>query len=590
MIEWLHPGLLLIGGAALVPFLRGRLLQAYLPLLAAAALLDCILMAPGTYYAAFRFLGYDLTFGRVDRLSLVFAYVFTLAGVIGFIYALHVKDRLQHIAALIYMGSALGVIFAGDFFVLFIFWELMAFSSVFLIWANRTPESVAAGFRYLLVHVFGGLCLLGGIMLHIGQTGSISFDAMHAFAGGTAFILILVGFILNAAVPPLNAWLPDAYPAATVTGAVFMSAYTTKSAVYVLIRGFSGTEALMWLGAIMAVYGVIYATMENNGRRLLAYHIVSQVGFMVCGIGIGSEMAVNGAAAHAFAHIIYKGLLFMGAGAVLYMAGTVKLSELGGLYKTMPLTMIFFLVGGLSIAGAPLMSGFVSKSMTISGAGEQHNSFAFLMLTLASSGTFLSIVLKMTYYMFFGKDSGLQVTEPPKNMLVAMGLASFICIFIGIVPQSLYALLPYPVDYAPYTAQHVLDSLGLFFFTAFGFILFMKKLAPKPGLNLDTDWFYRKAAQAFMTVVRKPIATIEYKIVGEAYDYLIRTAILLMSRVVNHFETEAVQPSAPALAAGASRFGAMLQRLQTGRVHDYALVMVAGIVGLAVFYLAWWGK
>ncbi len=589
MIEWLHPGLLLIGGAALVPFLKGRALQAYLPLLAALALLDCILMTPGTY-ANIQFLGYGLTFGRVDRLSLVFAYVFTLAGVIGFIYALHVKDRLQHIAALIYLGSALGVTFAGDYFVLFIFWELMAFSSVFLVWANRTPESVSAGFRYLLVHIFGGLCLLGGIMLHIGQTGSISFDTMQAFAGGSAFTLILIGVILNAAVPPLNAWLPDAYPAATVTGAVFMSAYTTKSAVYVLIRGFAGTEALMWLGAIMAVYGVVYATMENNGRRLLAYHIVSQVGFMVCGIGIGTEMAVNGAAAHAFAHIIYKGLLFMGAGAVLYMTGTVKLSELGGLYKTMPLTMIFFLIGGLSIAGAPLMSGFVSKSMTISGAGEQHNEFAFLMLTLASSGTFLSIVLKMTYYMFFGRDAGLQVTEPPKNMLAAMGIASFISIFIGIFPQSLYALLPYPADYAPFTAQHVLNSLGLFFFTTLGFILFMKKLAPKPGMNLDTDWFYRKAAKAFMAVARKPVANFEYKVVGEAYDYLIRSSILLMSRVVNHFETEAVHPSVQAVAAGTGRIGAMLQRLQAGRVHDYAFVMAIGMVALALFYLIWWGK
>ncbi|HMK44160.1 MAG TPA: Na(+)/H(+) antiporter subunit D [Dissulfurispiraceae bacterium] len=589
MIEWLHPGLLLIGGAALVPLLKGRLLQAYLPCLAIAALLDCILMVPGTYGTA-RFLDYTLTFGRVDRLSLVFAYVFTLAGAISFIYALHVKDRLQHVAALIYMGSALGVTFAGDYFVLFIFWELMAFSSVFLVWANRTPESISAGFRYLLVHVFGGLCLLGGIMLHIGQTGSISFDAMHAFAGSAAFTLILFGFILNAAVPPLNAWLPDAYPSATVTGAVFMSAYTTKSAVYVLVRGFAGTEALMWLGAVMAVYGVIYATMENNGRRLLAYHIISQVGFMVCGIGIGTEMAVNGATAHAFAHIIYKGLLFMGAGAVLYMAGTVKLSELGGLYKTMPLTMIFFLVGGLSIAGAPLMSGFVSKSMTISGAGEQHNAFAFLMLTLASSGTFLSIVLKMTYYMFFGKDCGRQVTDPPKNMLVAMGIASFICIFIGIFPKSLYALLPYPAEYAPYTAQHVLDSLGLFFFTTLGFILFMKKLDPKPGLNLDTDWFYRKAAQGFMRVVRKPIASFEYRVVGEAYEYIIRSAILLVSRVVNHFETEAVQPSPQSLAAQTGRMGGALQRLQTGKVHDYALVMVAGMVALALSYVFWWAK
>lgn len=572
----IHPGILLIAGSFLVPIFKEQFKKIYLLALVSIALAVCAVMPQGLY-GNIDFLGYGLTFLRADKLSLLFSYVFTIAGLIGFIYALHVKDDLQHIAALIYMGSALGVIFAGDFIVLFIFWEIMAFASVCLVWANRTQASIQAGFRYLLVHIFGGIMLLAGIMLHISQTGSIAFDSLMSLKGGLSFYLIMIGFMLNAAVPPIHAWLPDAYPNATVTGAVFMSAYTTKSAVYVLIRGFSGEELLMILGAIMAVYGVIYATMENNGRRLLAYHIVSQVGFMVCGIGIGNQTAINGASAHAFAHIIYKGLLFMGAGAVLYMAGTIKLTELGGLYKKMPLTMIFFLIGGLSIAGAPLMSGFVSKSMTITGAGEAHNAFAFLMLTLASSGTFLSIVLKMTYFMFFGRDLDRDVSEPPQNMLVAMAIASAICIFIGCYPQSLYVLLPYPVNYQPYTLQHILSALGLFAFTILGFVLLFKKMAPKDVINLDTDWFYRKGAGIVMYVINKKLAPFEYNFIGEVYEWLIQKPILKVANFIGKLDKALFDRLSDGLASTTVSMSHIMRVLQTGKTHDYAFSIVLGL-------------
>ena len=307
-------------------------------------------MSPGTY-GEVSFLGQELVFGRVDELSLVFSYVFSIMAFLGMVYALHVDDDSEHVTALTYAGGALGVTFAGDFLSLYIFWELMAVSSVLLVWRRREASAVAAGFRYLLVHVVGGLILLAGIVLHWSQTGSLAFGDMGASFGGAAWALILVAFLLNAAVPPLGAWLPDAYPEATVTGAVFMTAFTTKSAVYVLIRGFAGTELLVWLGAAMAVYGVVYAVLENDARRLLAYHIVSQVGYMVCGVGIGTALAINGTTAHAFAHILYKALLFMGAGAVMQVTGLRKLSEMGGLYKTMPVTLGLYMVGGLRHLG-----------------------------------------------------------------------------------------------------------------------------------------------------------------------------------------------------------------------------------------------
>jgi len=484
--EWIHPGLLLIAGAWILPFCKGRTKRAVMILLPAAALVECVVMQPGTY-GVVRLLGQEVIFGRVDRLALVFSYVFALVALIGMVYSLHVNDDAQHVAALTYAGAALGAVFAGDFLSLFLFWELMALSAAILVLLRRRPAAVAAGFRYVLVHIFGGLCLLAGIVLHWSHTGSLRFGDLSPYAGSAAFTLILIAFLVNAAVPPLGAWLPDAYPEATATGAVFLTAFTTKSAVYALIRGFAGTEILVWWGAAMAVYGVVYAVLENDARRLLAYHIISQVGYMICGVGLGTELALNGATAHAFAHILYKALLFMGAGAVLQVTGLRKLSDMGGLYKMMPRTLSLYMVGAFAISAVPLFSGFVTKSMVVSAAGESHRAAIYLLLTLASSGTFLHTGLKLPYYMFFGRDRGLRAEEPPRNMLVAMGLAAVACVVIGVVPVVLYSQLPYRVDYIPFTVRHVTATLGLLGFTALGFFLLLKQLDPEPVVSLDTD-------------------------------------------------------------------------------------------------------
>ena len=327
-------------------------------------------MEPGTYGEG-TFLGQAVVVARVDKLSIVFAAVFTIMALIGMVYALHLERAGQHVAAFVYVGSALGVVFAGDYLTLFLFWEGMAFASAYLVFAQGGAPAIGAGFRYLMVHITGGVVLLGGIVLYARATGSLLFGPVEG-ALGTAAYLILAGFMLNAAVPPLNAWLTDAYPEATVTGAVFMSAFTTKTAVYVLARGFPGTELLVWFGTAMAIYGVIYAVLENDCRRLLAYHIVSQVGYMVAGIGIGTELALNGATSHAFAHILYKALLFMGAGAVIYVTGRRKLTELGGLYAAMPLTVALYMVGAFAISAFPFFSGFVTKSMVVAAAGQDH--------------------------------------------------------------------------------------------------------------------------------------------------------------------------------------------------------------------------
>jgi len=598
-VEWVHPGLLLIVGAWLLPLLKGRTKRLFMVLLPALSLVACVLLRPGTY-GMVRFLGQDLVFGRVDRLSLVFSYVFAIVSLVGMVYALHVDDDAQHVAALTYAGGALGVTFAGDFLSLFLFWELMAVSASLLVWLRRQPEAVAAGFRYLLVHLFGGLCLLGGTVLHWSQTGSLAFGNMSPYAGSAAYALILVAFLLNAAVPPFGAWLPDAYPEASVTGAVFLTAFTTKSAVYALIRGFAGTEILVWWGAAMAIYGVVYAVLENDARRLLASHIISQVGYMVCGVGIGTVLALNGATAHAFAHILYKAVLFMGAGAVLEVTGRRKLGEMGGLHKTMPVTLALYMVGAFAISAVPLFSGFVSKSMVVSSAGETHRAAIFLMLTLASAGTFLHTGLKLPYYMFFGKDSGLPPQragvrvgdpglrghEPPRNMLVAMGLAAAACVLIGIFPSLLYSRLPFqPVDYAPYSARHVVATVELLGFTALGFFLLLKHLDPEPVVSLDTDWFYRRGSTAVLALSRGALAQIE-GVVGQVYDVVMQRYVLRAAARLRDLDARVIDAAAVGVGRLTQAVSGGLSTTVTGNTQHYGLLMAAGVlaaIALAVF-------
>jgi len=584
MTDFVHPALLFVLGALPIPFLSGSIRRIYLVLIPIVALLAVVSMQQGSYGAT-HFLGQEILIAKVDKLSTVFATVFTIMALIGTVYALHVPRPGQHVAAFVYVGGALGVVFAGDYLTLYMFWEAMAFASAYLVFAQGGRKAINAGFRYLMVHITGGVVLLGGIVLHGLSTGSLLFGPVAAMGAGN--YLILAGFLLNAAVPPLNAWLTDAYPEATVTGAVFLSAFTTKTAVYVLARAFPGAELLVWLGTAMALYGVIYAVLENDCRRLLAYHIVSQVGYMVAGIGIGTEMAVNGATSHAFAHILYKSLLFMGAGAVIYVTGRRKLTELGGLYKTMPITVALYMVGAFAISAFPFFSGFVTKSMVIAAAGSDHRALVALALTMASSGTFLHTGLKLPYYMFFGTDRKLEAREPPTNMLVAMSMAAVLCIAIGVFPQPLYALLPYPVDFEPYTGAHVTESLGLLMFTALGFMVFLKALDPENTISLDTDWFYRKGARVFMWFAERPLARYE-----QAVSNLSETAALPLlhgaARAGLRIDLVGVDAVVNGVARTVLRGGGALRQVQTGVVTHYVLAMIVGIVAATVVFAAVW--
>jgi multicomponent Na+:H+ antiporter subunit D len=585
---WMHPAVILLLGAALLPLLRGRartVLLIVVPLLAFARVM---FLEPGTH-GCMRFLDWDLTFGRVDKLSQVFGYIMTLMCILGSVYALHVKNPAEQAAAWSYVAGSLGVIYAGDYLVLFLFWELMAFSSVFLIWQRRRPQSIAAGIRYLLVHVFGGVVLLGGIILRYKATSSLAFGPVDVAHPDLATWLIMIGFILNAAVPPLHAWLPDAYSEATVTGSVFLCAFTTKTAVYALCRAFAGMDVLVPLGVALAIYGVVYAVLENDARKLLAYHIISQVGYMVAGVGLGTQMAINGACAHAFAHILYKGLLFMGTGSVLHMTGQSKFTELGGLYSKMPWAFVFTLVGGLSISAFPFFSGFVSKSMIVAAGFEEHRTTAAFLLMLASAGTFLHTGLKVPYFIWFGKNNCSPETwerakDPPWNMNLAMALTAGLCIWIGCYTPYLYRLLPYAVDYHPYTAYHVSETLQILLFTAVGFFLFLKKLEPTATISLDMDWFYRMGGRAVQWFVSKPVQAVDTW-VGELYRVCGLAWLMTSARVSAWFDGRVIDGVVDGLARGVRDAGDRLRHVQTSQLQLNIFGAVAVLVVLLLAYL-----
>ena len=494
MLESFPVAFVYFAAALLLMALPRGAIRAGLLLIAPVIALFVIWYLPEGNLWSVNLMGLDLEFMRVDRLSRIFGLIFCIAAFLGNLYAWHVKDSVQQIAALLYAGSAIGAVFAGDLVTLFLFWEGTAVTSVFLIWARGTEGAYHTGMRYLIIQIASGVLLLAGAVLFWRETGSLAFDKMTLGSLGTW--LIFLAFGIKCAFPLLHNWLQDSYPAATVTGTVVLSAFTTKLAVYALARGFAGTEILIYIGAVMTLFPIFFAVIENDLRRVLAYSLNNQLGFMVVGIGIGTELSLNGTAAHAFAHILYKALLFMSVGAVLFRTGTAKGSELGGLYKTMPLTMIFCVIGAASISAFPLFSGFISKSLILSAASNDGYYIVWGILLFASAGVFHHSGIKIPYFAFFAHDSGLRPKEAPLHMLLAMGIASFLCIFIGVFPGTLYALLPFDVDYVPYTTTHVITQLQLLFFSALAFAVLMKTGIYPPELksvNLDTDWTYRKA-------------------------------------------------------------------------------------------------
>ncbi len=560
----LAPFVIFFVGALLVALTQGvtrSVILVAIPLLGAWNL---YMMPDGTVISVQMF-DYTMILVRLDKLSLLFGYLFHLATFIGVIFALHVNDRTQQVSSIVYAGSALGAVFAGDLITLFVFWELLAVSSVFLILARRTERSMRAAMRYLLIQVLSGVILLSGALIHIYQTGSTAFD--HIGLTGLASWLIFLAFGIKCAFPFFHNWLTDAYPEATPTGTVFLSAFTTKVAVYSLARGYAGTELLVYIGGAMAMFPIFFAVIENDLRRVLAYSLINQVGFMVCGIGIGTALAINGAVAHAFNDVVFKGLLFMTMGAVLYRTGKMNGSELGGLYKSMPWTAGFCMVGAASISAFPLFSGFVSKSMVMVAALQEGHPIIWLALLFASAGVFHHAGIKIPFFAFFAHDSGIRVKEAPRNMLIAMGLASVICIFNGTYPWFLYDMLPMPVDYEPYTVAHVLTQCQLLFFSALAFAwLKLSGLYPPelPSVNIDVDWSYRRAVPKLFASIAPPCIA------------LYRGIMNWWRRLMDQFVSQIYRHHGP--------YGILARTWRTGSMAMWTAILLATY--LLVYYLS----
>ena len=514
----------------------------------------------GNEFGHYSILDFNLLLFKADKLSLLFGYLFHIAALISVIYALHVRDTLQQVASMLYAGSALGAVFAGDLLTLFIFWELLALTSVFLVWARRSGRAYVAGLRYFTLHILSGLLLLGGIIFYAQTHGSLEFGPIGL--DGTAYgWMIFLAFGIKCAFPFFHNWLTDAYPESTPTGTVFLSAFTTKVAVYALARSYPGTELLVYIGATMACFPIFYAVIENDLRRVLAYSLINQLGFMVVGIGIGTSLAINGAVAHAFNDVIFKGLLFMSMGAVLHVTGKINGSELGGLYKKMPKTTVLCIIGAASISAFPLFSGFVSKSMVMSAAIKNGYDGVWLILLFASAGVFHHAGIKIPYFAFFAHDAKLPAREPPVNMLVAMSIAAALCLTIGIYPQALYSLLPYEMSYTAYDVTHVLTQLQLLFFSALAFVwLNLRHLYPPelPSVNLDVEWIYRRLVPDVMRALFNRLFALDDRLRSAAVGGVER----LVEGVASHHRAD----------------GVMARNWLTGS-------MVAGVVMLLGVYL-----
>ena len=491
MIDNFPPGFVMVLGALLIPFLPHIIKQIYMMIL---ILISAYGLTLGFgIHSVINIMDFDFILFQADELTFPFAIIFHIAAALNVIYGAHEKHWKQHVAIMSYSGAAIAAIHAGDLLTLFVWWEATAFTSVFLILASNTNRSYKAAIRYILIQVTSGMFLLAGAIILLMNDGSAiltKFDINSLYGQ-----LIFIAFGIKAAFPLLNGWLQDAYPEATEIGTVALSTFTTKLAIFCFAKCFAGVEILIFIGALMTFYPIFFAVIENDLRRVLTYSLNNQLGFMIVAIGIGSELAINGAVAHAFAHILYKGLLFMGMGAVLYRVGTCKASELGGLFKYMPITAVCTIIGAISISAFPLFSGFVAKSLIMSALGKEGLVFVYFMLLFASAGVLHHSGIKIPFFAFFAHESKIKTKEAPINMIVAMVIASILCIAIGIFPSVFYQILPYEISYQPYDFSHVVGQLQLLMFAALAFIcLWHFKIYP-PELNstvLNSDWIYRK--------------------------------------------------------------------------------------------------
>ena len=585
---YMHPSLAFIIIAALVLFFPGRIsrwLTTLLATLVAIVIAFFFDMDHGSFWIV-PYMGNSLVLGRVDDLSMLFVTSFALLSIICFIFSLHVKDKGHQVTTLFLVAGSFGCILAGDYWTLFIAWNIASISSTFLIWLNRTSKSGVIGFRYILIMLSANLIVFAGVLLKYKSTGNFQFDHVDSTMMRYYDWIILLGFAIKAAIVPLHGWLTEAYPASTETGGVFLSTFPTAIAVYALARCYTGLDILAGIGVFMAVYGSLFALMENRFRRVLSYLIVSQTGFIIAGLGIDKVNIINGSLSQAYAFVLYSGLLFMCAGCLLRACGTDDLTKLGGLARRLPLVCASSIVGALAVSCLPLLNGFVSTPRILFGTIAANRPILAAWLWIALIITFASIGLRLIYYVFWTKPTdSVSVARIPANMYVAMIIAAALCFFQGIFPLTITGPLPYPGEYNPYRATYWIWILIMLAGTCISFFFLHKIFKPRPFRLPDFDQFYLLCGRLFYRSICIPFEWADGWW-SEVYRVFGMRGLLGAGYKANDYDEKYLDSAVDETAHRFHWLGGLFSRLQTGHLQEQLTWML--IVALVVFGICWY--
>lgn len=508
---FLHPGIVLILTGAVIALLPKAASRYLLPLGALAAL-AALLGTDKSLSIETPFAGeLKLSLFVCDEISWFFGLVFAVIGVIGSVYSMDKGRRGEKAASAVYAGSALMTVFAGNMLTFIIFWEVMAAASIYMVFKGNGPDARRSSYRYMVMHLFGGNMLLAGVMLL--PAGITAAVGPVTDTDSLAYWLMFIGIGVNCALPPFHTWVADSYPQATPESQLFMGSYTTKVAVYAMIRFFAGTEWLVIFAAVTAVLAACMALIENDLRKLLSYHIVSQVAMMVAGLAAGGDVGAAGAAMHAAFNILYKGVLLMAAGNIFTALGLRYITDMGGLARKMPVTAACTFIASFAIAGVPYFSGFASKALIMDALHAGGFNMSYILVTMAGVGTWLSITMKINYFVFIKKpERELPAGDAPGRVpsddmpgsarasaspgrvpackVLAMAAATVLVVITGIRPEICYDMLSMDPSHL-FAADHVLEYIGLFAGATVPFVLLRTFMAPHEGINLDVDRFYR---------------------------------------------------------------------------------------------------
>ena len=418
---------------------------------------------------------------EVDALSLFFGLLVSTVVFVACIYSIQYMSRDDNVPQyytlfLMLAGGVMGMVLTGDLFNMFIMVEILTFAAVALTaFRNTANGALEAAFKYLVVGCIGSSCILAGTIMLYAQLHTLNLAQIAALLPGrvssatkVAFALLYIGFSTKAFLVPFHPLAADAHGAAPASISVLISGVLTKSGIYGIIRltyflfqsmNLGSMQFLLtFVGSVSMFVCVTMALAQHDFKRLLAFHSISQIGYVLAAVGLSTALGLSAGVYHAMNHTIFKGLLFLAAGAVLHETGTTDLGKLGGLSKKMPHTTVLFLIGAFSISGIPPFNGFASKWMIYQATYQkavESNNIGFLLVTivaLVTSTLTLASFVKVTQSVFFGQlPKELEdVKEVPFGMRFAMGILALLCILTGLFPDLVTKYLTEPAARAAF--------------------------------------------------------------------------------------------------------------------------------------------